>query len=153
MSAAVLLTSSLGFSTGEVCSWSMDASGSLKESSGQQTSRVVGSISRAQGKSSQLPIDTETILEHWQVPANYLSYEEHRARAEEILHKERQAGWMDWRPSLEELEQAHGSVTLNRSGVVARTKLKLILQDWRRSSVNQKIDFNERLVLPRLAGL
>ena len=107
--------------------------------------------------SEAAPQEAEALLDHWHESAKFSSLSEHRPGAEEILRRGRQARWLTWPPTREQLERTPCPITLNRIGVVAKQKvgsLKLrLIHDLRRSGVNQKVDFNERLVLPRLTDL
>ena len=86
---------------------------------------------------------------------NYGSYNEHRAGAEAILAREREKGWLEWSPTREPLDRKYGPITQNRIGVIAKQKgdqLKLrLIHDLKRSGVNAKVQFQERLILPRLS--
>ena len=86
---------------------------------------------------------------------NSASFQEHRTGAEEILAKELASGWLEWSPTKGPLEKKYGQITQNRIGVFSKykdnkQKLRLI-HDLKRSGVNSKVQFSERLVLPRLA--
>ena len=97
--------------------------------------------------------DVDTDLGFWL--DNYSSFAEHQGGAEEILRKERAKGWLEWSSSRKALEAKYGPITQNRIGVIAKSKkgkLKLrLIHDLRRSGVNSRVKFTERLILPRLA--
>ena len=93
----------------------------------------------------------------WAPPTNYASYAEHPEGAEQLLEKERAKGWMDWHATEQELEQAYGSVTYSRIGVISKIKgsaqkLRLI-HDLRRSGINQRVVMKERIILPRVCDV
>ena len=85
---------------------------------------------------------------------NYSSYDQHKAGADAILQSELDQGWLEWASTERELGSRLGPVTYSRIGVVAKEKqglLKLrLIHDLRRSGVNDKVVFQERVVLPRL---
>ena len=74
-----------------------------------------------------------------------------------MLQQEKDKGWLLWKPTLRQLENQVGPVTLNKIGVIAKqvnevTKLRLI-HDLKRSGVNQRVVITERVILPRLSDL
>ena len=97
--------------------------------------------------------EVDTDLNFWL--ENYATFSEHQEGAEEILERERAAGWLEWSRSRKVLEDRYGPITQNRIGAIAKLKggkqkLRLI-HDLRRSGVNSQVKFTERLILPRLA--
>ena len=101
------------------------------------------------------PGDADDAEDSWVTPQNYKPFEDHRDGAEKLLRQERDAGWMQWYLTQEDLNKAcGGTATLSRIGVISkvqgdRIKLRLI-HDLRRSGVNSKEVLPERVVLPRL---
>ena len=85
---------------------------------------------------------------------NYASYGQHKDGADAILQRELDHDWLGWAPSEQALELRHGPITYSRIGVVAKEKqgrLKLrLIHDLRRSGVNAKVAYEERVVSPRL---
>ena len=99
--------------------------------------------------------EAQEVEDVWVTQKNYNSYDEHREGAEQLLRKERDAGWMQTYATREALDEACGGVaTTSRIGVIAKTqgdRLKLrLIHDLRRSGVNGKVQVQERVVLPRL---
>ena len=97
--------------------------------------------------------EVDTDLNFWL--DNYATFTEHQAGAEEILEKERAAGWLEWSPTRMALEDKYGPITQSRIGVIAKTrqgvqKLRLI-HGVKRSGVNTQVKSTERLILPKLA--
>ena len=94
----------------------------------------------------------ESDLQYWL--DNYSSYTEHQAEADAILATERDRGWLEWSPTRAPLDHRYGTITQNRIGVISKQKgdkLKLrLIHDLKRSGVNAKVAFQERLILPRL---
>ena len=70
------------------------------------------------------------------------------------MQRELDHDWLDWAPTEHVLEARHGPITCSRIGVIAKEKqgrLKLrLIHDLRRSGVNAKVAFEERVTLPRL---
>ena len=92
----------------------------------------------------------------WASPWNYTSLTDDREEAESLGQKERAAGWLEWFPDEATAEAKYGQIDYSRIGVVAKwmdERLKLRLIHDRRSGANQKVNFEERLVLPRLTDL
>ena len=79
-------------------------------------------------------------IDLWASPWNYTSFTEHRADAEVLLQKERDAGWLEWFPDEATAERKYGQIDYSRIGVVAESKherLKLrLIHDLRWSGVN-----------------
>jgi hypothetical protein len=89
--------------------------------------------------------------------ANYSSYEENKAEADQQLDSEREKGYLEWAASREELEAKYGTLILSRMGAIlslkdGKRKVRLI-HDLKRSLVNTKVTICERLVLPGLTDL
>lgn len=86
---------------------------------------------------------------------NYKSYEEAKQEADTLFQKELNKDFVDWSPSRTELEQVHGPLVPSAIGYISKVKLDgtvkgRLVHDLRRSGVNEHIEFEERLVLPRL---
>lgn len=86
---------------------------------------------------------------------NYKSYEEAKLAADELFRREVDMGFAQWSLSREELEQKYGTLVPSAIGYISKTKLDgtvkgRLVHDLRRSMVNNHIELQERLVLPRL---
>ena len=94
-------------------------------------------------------------VDHWATSWNYATFSEHREGAERLLRKEQEAGWLEWFPNDAAAEEKHGKVPYSRIGVIEKwkdqkQKLRLI-QDLRRSGVNQQVTMHERIILRRIS--
>ena len=98
----------------------------------------------------------EEDVAQWYGHDNYLSYEDYRSGAEDILRREYKEEWLDWAPHESVVEQKYGKATYSRIDVIAKTKnerLKLRqIYDLRRSGIKAKVAAPERISLPRLTN-
>ena len=88
---------------------------------------------------------------------NYLSYEENVELADAELRRELEAGFLEWSPNREALEDKVGVLRPAKVATIVKTKgdsVKVrLIHDLRRNGTNSLVRFRERLVLPRLCDV
>ena len=87
---------------------------------------------------------------------NYKSYEENKTDADALFEQEVDKGFAEWSTSRGELESKVGPLVTSSIGVIVKykgqppVKKVRLVHDLRRSQVNNGINLEERLVLPRM---
>ena len=86
---------------------------------------------------------------------NYKSYEESARAADALFQKEVDKGFVHWSKKRCELEATYGPLVQSAIGYIEKVKADgsvkgRLVHDLRRSSVNEHIELDERLVLPRM---
>ena len=86
---------------------------------------------------------------------NYMSYNENMKAGEELFAKEIEKGFAEWSKDRKCLEDKYGKLIPSAMGLILKEKqdgaVKAgLVHDLRRSEVNKRIKYQERLVLPRI---
>ena len=84
---------------------------------------------------------------------NYASYEEHKLKSDEILKNDISKGYVQWAMNREDIEQDVGPLQLAKIAVVVKGEKVCLIHDMRRNGTNSKVNFQERLVLPRVEDI